>query len=164
MLLIAQELFSKIVSKFPRSCHDVFLQVWAIRFFLKKKFIHQEIAGNYVWLRPLCHHFKTKVPGALFLTDVMIYLDVLIGGNLLCKPGVDKVAQAADEAKRLKRLMGALRYLWRNSFLEGRKSIFLIFFLLKQVQMSTREMLLPFAFLLPIFIYLYMWSKFSLSL
>ncbi|CAL1159180.1 unnamed protein product [Cladocopium goreaui] len=75
----------------------------------------KEIAGNYVWLKPLCHHFKSKVPGGLFLTDVMIYLDVLIGGNLLCKPGVEKVAQAADEAKRLKRLMGALRYLWRNS-------------------------------------------------
>ena len=77
-----------------------------------------------MWLKPLCHHFKSKVPGGLFLTDVMMYLDVLIGGNLLCKPGVEKVAQAADEAKRLKRLMGALRYLWRNSALEGRKSIF----------------------------------------
>lgn len=75
----------------------------------------KEIAANYVWLKPLCLHFKQTVPGALFLTDCFVYLDVLIGGGLLCKPGVDKVSQAADEAARLKRLMGALRYLFRNS-------------------------------------------------
>ena len=55
------------------------------------------------------------MPGALFLTDVMIYADVLADGSLLKKEGVDKVSQAADEAARLKRCMGALRYLFRNS-------------------------------------------------
>ena len=57
------------------------------------------------------------MPGSLFLTDVMLYLNVLLGGSLLCKEGVDAVAQAAEEASRLKRLMGSLRYLYRNSSL-----------------------------------------------
>lgn len=51
----------------------------------------EEIAANYVWLKPLCLHFRETVPGAMFLTDCLIYLDVLIGG-LLRKPGQDKVS------------------------------------------------------------------------
>lgn len=51
----------------------------------------------------------------MFLTDTFLYLDVLLDHTLLVKPGMDRVAQAAEEAQRLKRLMGALRYLFRNS-------------------------------------------------
>lgn len=43
------------------------------------------------------------------------YADSLLEGRLLCKPGIPKVSQAGDEATRVKKLMGALRYLYRNS-------------------------------------------------
>lgn len=51
----------------------------------------------------------------MFLTDTILYLDILLDNTLLVKPGVDRVSQAAEEAQRLKRLMGSLRYLFRNS-------------------------------------------------
>lgn len=75
----------------------------------------QEIAQNYVFLRPLCEVFSDHVPGAVLLTDVWLMLDQLFGGKLLCKPGESKRTQAATEAGRCKKLMGALRYLFRNS-------------------------------------------------
>ena len=44
-------------------------------------------------------------------------VDQLLDQTLLRKGGVDKVSQASEEASRLKRLMGSLRYLYRNSHL-----------------------------------------------
>lgn len=38
----------------------------------------QEIACNYIWLRPLVEQWPDEVPGALVLTDVMLYLSDLI--------------------------------------------------------------------------------------
>ena len=43
------------------------------------------------------------------------YLDQLLDGTLLCRPGIAKLVQASEEASRAKKLMGALRYLYRNS-------------------------------------------------
>ena len=59
-----------------------------------------------------------QVPSGFYLADCMLELDRNMGGTLL----VPKFKQlkrdvAADEAKRLKRLMGALRHLYRNCFL-----------------------------------------------
>lgn len=75
----------------------------------------QEIAQNFVFLRPLVSHFPDHVPGAVILTDIWLYLDTLFDDKLLCKEGETKQEQAAQEAARCKRLMGALRYLYRNS-------------------------------------------------
>ena len=41
---------------------------------------------------------------------------MLLEGTLLCKKDMDKKTQASQEGDRVKRLMGALRYLYRNSF------------------------------------------------
>ena len=70
---------------------------------------------NYVWLRPLALHFKDKVPGATILTDIWLYLNEKCDKKLLSKPGVSIENQAAEEAGRCKRLLGSLRYLYRNS-------------------------------------------------
>lgn len=43
------------------------------------------------------------------------YLDRWLDGTLLGKKDLDKVSQASQEADRVKKLMGALRYLYRNS-------------------------------------------------
>ncbi|CAK9017594.1 Uncharacterized protein SCF082_LOCUS18389 [Durusdinium trenchii] len=75
----------------------------------------QEIAQNFVFLRPLVQHFPDHVPGGVLLTDIWLYLDSLFDQKLLCKPDVPKQTQAANEASRCKRLIGALRYLYRNS-------------------------------------------------
>ena len=74
----------------------------------------KELAANYVWLKPLCKHFPRSVPGAMFLTDVMLMVDELLDKTLLVRKNLHKVDQASEEAGRLKRCMGALRYLFRN--------------------------------------------------
>lgn len=77
----------------------------------------QDIAANYVWLKPLATKFTTTVPGAILLTDVWLYLNDLLDKRLLVKPQVPVQLQAGQEAERCKKLMGALRYLYRNSVL-----------------------------------------------
>ena len=47
------------------------------------------------------------------LTDCWLYLDHLLNKKLLVKPGESKEQQASLEAE-CKKLMGALRYLYRN--------------------------------------------------
>ena len=79
--------------------------------------ITQDIAANYVWLKPLATKFTTTVPGAILLTDVWLYLNDLLDKRLLVKPRVPVQLQAGQEAERCKKLMGALRYLYRNSVL-----------------------------------------------
>ena len=79
--------------------------------------ITQDIAANYVWLKPLATKFTTSVPGAILLTDVWLYLNDLLDKRLLVKPRVPVQLQAGQEAERCKKLMGALRYLYRNSVL-----------------------------------------------
>ena len=56
----------------------------------------EEIGANFVWLKPIVETFREKVPGVLILT---------------------KASQAGKEADRCKKLVGALRYLYRNSSL-----------------------------------------------
>lgn len=53
----------------------------------------------------------------LHLSSCPRYLDKLLNGSLLAKKDIPKVTQASEEAARVKRLMGALRYLFRNSAL-----------------------------------------------
>ena len=77
----------------------------------------EEIGANFVWLKPIVETFNDKVPGALILTDVWLYLDRLLGEKLLVKPNETKANQAGKEADRCKKLVGALRYLYRNSSL-----------------------------------------------
>ncbi|CAL1137650.1 unnamed protein product [Cladocopium goreaui] len=74
-----------------------------------------DLAANYVWIRPLAESFPEVVPGGILLTDIWLYLDRLLGFKLLVLKDVPKVNQAATEAGRCKKLMGALRYLYRNS-------------------------------------------------
>ena len=61
---------------------------------------------------------RTKVPSAFLLTDILLHLDRLLGFKLIVPgEGDTKVVAAARDAKRLKKLMGALRSLYRNSTL-----------------------------------------------
>ena len=71
-----------------------------------------------MYVRPAVEEFPTCVPGSVFLTDVWLMLDQKLEGKLLVHPTRDgKQLQAGREASRLKRLVGALRYLYRNSAL-----------------------------------------------
>jgi len=57
------------------------------------------------------------VPSGFYLSDSLLWLDRLLGGGLLVpSPEADKLALAGKEAKRIKKLMGALRHLFRNSY------------------------------------------------
>ena len=77
--------------------------------------LHQDIATNFVWLQPIVSSFPEAVPGTILLTDVWLYLDKLLQGKLFVAKDVPKLNQAATEAARCKKLVGALRYLYRNS-------------------------------------------------
>ena len=57
-----------------------------------------------------------QVPSAFFIADCMLRLDLQMCGHLIrpCK-GDTKTNKALEEAKRLKKLMGSLRHLFRNS-------------------------------------------------
>ena len=79
--------------------------------------ILQDIAANFVWLRPLATKFSTHVPGAILLTDIWLYLNDLLDKRMLVKEDMSVQLQAGQEAERCKKLMGALRYLYRNSVL-----------------------------------------------
>ena len=54
--------------------------------------------------------FPETVPGTILMTDVWLYLDRLLGGKLFVAQDVPKQNQAATEAGRCKKLIGALRY------------------------------------------------------
>ena len=59
-----------------------------------------------------------KVPSGFMLCDVMLMLDSLFFGERLLLPtksGESKKSLAARESQAIKRLIGALRYLWRSS-------------------------------------------------
>ena len=75
----------------------------------------QDIAANYVWLKALVAHFPESVPGGVLLTDVWLMVDSLLDNKLFVRVDLPRQNQAALEADRCKKLMGALRYLYRNS-------------------------------------------------
>lgn len=59
-----------------------------------------------------------QVPSGFYLTDAMLALDkVMMGCLLVPEAGSTKKDAAAQESKRLKRLLGALRHLFRNCYL-----------------------------------------------
>lgn len=63
--------------------------------------------------------FPAVVPGGIILTDIWLYLDQLLDHKMLVKQHMSKQLQAGLEAERCKKLMGALRYLYRNSISFG---------------------------------------------
>lgn len=72
----------------------------------------KEIGANYVFIKPCVEEFPQRVPGAMVLTDIFLYTDKLLGGKLF--PIEPKVVYAGKEASRVKKCIGALRYLFRN--------------------------------------------------
>ena len=76
-----------------------------------------ELVLNYCWVKPFVERFRDRIPSSFFVTDVFLYLDKLwIGGlQIPVEEGESKKDLAAEEAKRIKNLMGALRGLWRSS-------------------------------------------------
>ena len=59
-----------------------------------------------------------QVASGFFLTDSLLALDRLLAGNFIVPPEdgpSSKACMAAADAKRLKKLLGSLRHLFRNS-------------------------------------------------
>ena len=78
-----------------------------------------DVVMNYWWLRPVAKRFPKSVPSAFFCTDVFLYLNHHFMGQLLKVQQADETVRslASQEAGDMKRLMGALRFLWRSSSL-----------------------------------------------
>jgi hypothetical protein len=78
------------------------------------------------------------VPSGFFIMDSLLVLDYFLMDKMLLPEGKatcdreTKVELARQETNKMKRLLGALRYLWRNGFLNTRAKDmgFLCFFLL----------------------------------
>ena len=86
----------------------------------------EELVVNFCWLKPVVQRFVSTVPSGYFRTDLFIYLGRLFMGKLL-RPTLTegKKQLAAQEGSRMKRLIGALRFLWRSSSLmKFRKLLF----------------------------------------
>ena len=87
----------------------------------------KDISVNYIWLKPWCKTFPDHIPSGFFMVDCFLALDQFLNGNLLLKERrqectkEDKIELAREEVKRMKRLLGALRYLWRNGSLSQRE-------------------------------------------
>lgn len=63
--------------------------------------------------------FPAEVPSCFYLADSFLALDKLLGKHLLNPvEGQTKAEKAGEEGKRIKKLMGSLRHLFRNSFLD----------------------------------------------
>ena len=75
-----------------------------------------EISLHYRWIKPWATVIPTKVPSGYFITDVLLYLNKLLGGRLLRVANAESVRfKAAEEACRLRKLISSLRYLFRGS-------------------------------------------------
>lgn len=71
--------------------------------------------GDHCWMK-LSWGVPWQVPSGFYLADSVLRLDSMFKGYLLVPPAdCTKAEQAGKEAKRMKRLMGALRHLYRNS-------------------------------------------------
>ena len=72
---------------------------------------------NACWVRPFVERFRDRVPSQFFVAGTFLFLDKLHLGRLLQpnKAGESKQSVAAEEAKKIKLLIGALRRLWRSS-------------------------------------------------
>ena len=60
-----------------------------------------------------------EVPSCFYLADSFLALDKLLENHLLIPvDGQTKAEKAGEEGKRIKKLMGSLRHLFRNSYLD----------------------------------------------
>lgn len=74
------------------------------------KFVHNLFGNLLTFIFPL------QVPSGYFICDCWLMLDAFLDRKLFRPgPGESRVDLAADEAVRVKKCMGSLRYLWRNS-------------------------------------------------
>ncbi|CAL1163685.1 unnamed protein product [Cladocopium goreaui] len=81
----------------------------------------KDIAVNFVWLKPFVEAFPDRVPSGFLICDVVLMLNEFLMDKLLLPddPNTpltreDQVEMAKEETTRMKKLLGALRYLWRN--------------------------------------------------
>ena len=80
----------------------------------------EELVVNFPWLQVVARRFTSSVPSAYFCTDLFLMLDSLFMGKLLVPTATQSKKQlASEEGAKLKRLMGALRFLWRSSHLDS---------------------------------------------
>ena len=84
----------------------------------------EDIAVNFVWLKPFVEAFPDRVPSGFLICDVVLMLNEFLMDKLLLPddPNTpltreDQVEMAKEETTRMKKLLGALRYLWRNGSL-----------------------------------------------
>ena len=79
-----------------------------------------EVALHYHWLKPWTVAMPTRVPSAFMVTDTLLILNELFDKRLFpVQDAADSVMQkAASEAVKVKKLLQALRYLYRASRLD----------------------------------------------
>ncbi|CAK9032157.1 unnamed protein product [Durusdinium trenchii] len=73
-----------------------------------------DVAINFHVLKPVIEEFPDRVPSGYFLTDCIMWLDTLFKGQLLVGANT-KLQIAAEEGVKIKKLVGAVRSLWRSS-------------------------------------------------
>ena len=76
-----------------------------------------DLVVNYPWLKAFIKKCPDRVPSAFFAADCFLVLDQFYLGRLLVpqEEGSSKKTIAAEEGRKIKALVGYLRYLWRSS-------------------------------------------------
>lgn len=76
-----------------------------------------DLVINFWWVRPFVMECREQVPSGFFCTDVFLYLHELFNNELfkVAAEGDTVKSLAAQEGNDMKRLIGALRSLWRSS-------------------------------------------------
>ena len=83
----------------------------------------QDLSKNFVWLRPWVEAFPDRIASGFYIMDCLLMLDHFLSGTLLLPEESQvcdketKMDLAREECSKMKRLLGALRYLWRNGIL-----------------------------------------------
>jgi len=79
----------------------------------------KHLRQNRFWIQAVAKVFPASVPSAYFLAGAMLELNGMFDGNLLKVPVQDvqgcKLTPALQEAAKLKKLLGYLRYLFRST-------------------------------------------------
>ncbi|CAJ1372520.1 unnamed protein product [Effrenium voratum] len=75
---------------------------------------YKELSRNYVWVRIWASQFPEKAPSVFLIADVLQRLDQKFAGNLLQHTDKCRAERAGEEAGRIRKLLSALRYLFRN--------------------------------------------------
>jgi hypothetical protein len=105
----------------------------------------RDVAKNMIWIKPVCRLHPGATPSAFLLADALIEFDNMMGNGALGKgkivDSLTRNAAALDNAHKIKRLIGKVRRLFRQSTSSRNPDITEIKGWLQKRRRSTEDLL-----------------------